>query len=349
MRPKQAREAFRFLDRDDSGRLTLREVNEAVAAVFQRAPSPGLPEGALQSELPCFWSAQSPANRACWAACRCLERGGRRCLSRRLITAGTMCNACMCRFRAARTPRPRAEARQGARRERANLRVQLQDTRATVGTLRRIMAVILQAVNCFFWLAIYNARARPRLPPFPAAARPPRGRALSTAAAVAPAASCSVNSRTLQLCRAALLLDLPGVAAAASCNPAALRPCARPQILCAGQVDLRSTWTVVSSVILAFAFAFQNSVRHLFESVIFLFFTHPCAGPPPGCVTLPYANTLSCFGSARHSVSCSFSCAGPMRPHAPPCAGPRSRRPAALGPPAAETRTCADGLHAACA
>lgn len=260
-----------------------------------------------------------------------------------------MCNACMCRFRAARTPRPRAEARQGARRERANLRVQLQDTRATVGTLRRIMAVILQAVNCFFWLAIYNARARPRLPPFPAAARPPRGRALSTAAAVAPAASCSVNSRTLQLCRAALLLDLPGVAAAASCNPAALRPCARPQILCAGQVDLRSTWTVVSSVILAFAFAFQNSVRHLFESVIFLFFTHPCAGPPPGCVTLPYANTLSCFGSARHSVSCSFPCAGPMRPHAPPCAGPRSRRPAALGPPAAETRTCADGLHAACA
>ena len=43
------------------------------------------------------------------------------------------------------------------------------------------------------------------------------------------------------------------------------------------QVDLRSTWTVVSSVILAFAFAFQNSVRHLFESVIFLFFIHPCA------------------------------------------------------------------------
>ena len=45
------------------------------------------------------------------------------------------------------------------------------------------------------------------------------------------------------------------------------------------QVDLRSTWTVVSSVILAFAFAFQNSVRHLFESVIFLFFIHPCANP----------------------------------------------------------------------
>ncbi|KAK9845248.1 hypothetical protein WJX81_001044 [Elliptochloris bilobata] len=115
MRPKQAREAFHFLDRDKSGRLTLREVNEAVATVFQ---------------------------------------------------------------------------------ERANLRVQLQDTRATVGTLRCIMAVLLQAVNCFFWLAIFD-------------------------------------------------------------------------------VDLRSTWTVVSSVILAFAFAFQNSVRHLFESVIFLFFTHP--------------------------------------------------------------------------
>ncbi len=90
-----------------------------------------------------------------------------------------MCNACMCRFRAARTPRPRAEARQGARRERANLRVQLQDTRATVGTLRRIMAVILQAVNCFFWLAIYNARARPRLPPSP---QPPGRRAAAPSA-----------------------------------------------------------------------------------------------------------------------------------------------------------------------
>lgn len=50
------------------------------------------------------------------------------------------------------------------------------------------------------------------------------------------------------------------------------------------QVDLRSTWTVVSSVILAFAFAFQNSVRHLFESVIFLFFIHPCATPLFFCV-----------------------------------------------------------------
>ena len=47
---------------------------------------------------------------------------------------------------------------QQACRERTNLRVQLQDTRATVGTLRIIMAVLLQAVNCFFWLAIYNVR-----------------------------------------------------------------------------------------------------------------------------------------------------------------------------------------------
>ena len=39
MRPKQAREAFLFLDRDRSGRLTLREVNEAVSAVFQCALS----------------------------------------------------------------------------------------------------------------------------------------------------------------------------------------------------------------------------------------------------------------------------------------------------------------------
>lgn len=54
-----------------------------------------------------------------------------------------------------------------ARRERANLRVQLQDTRATVGTLRNIMAVLAQAINCFFWLAIYNVRCA--TPPCPSA------------------------------------------------------------------------------------------------------------------------------------------------------------------------------------
>ena len=52
----------------------------------------------------------------------------------------------------------KAQLFNGACRERTNLRVQLQDTRATVGTLRIIMAVLLQAVNCFFWLAIYNVR-----------------------------------------------------------------------------------------------------------------------------------------------------------------------------------------------
>ena len=47
MRPKQAREAFVFLDRDRSGRLTLREVNEAVSAVFQCAPPLTLHPGCL--------------------------------------------------------------------------------------------------------------------------------------------------------------------------------------------------------------------------------------------------------------------------------------------------------------
>jgi hypothetical protein len=61
MRPKQAREAFRFLDRDDSGRLTLREVNEAVAAVFQRAPGPAAPEGALHHAVSCFCLALVPS------------------------------------------------------------------------------------------------------------------------------------------------------------------------------------------------------------------------------------------------------------------------------------------------
>ena len=47
LRPKQAREAFLFLDRDRSGRLTLHEVNEAVAAVFQCAAAPPTPAHVL--------------------------------------------------------------------------------------------------------------------------------------------------------------------------------------------------------------------------------------------------------------------------------------------------------------
>ena len=44
---------------------------------------------------------------------------------------------------------------------------------------------------------------------------------------------------------------------------------------CDVQVDLQKTWVMFSSIVLAFAFVFGNSVRTVYESIIYLFVVHP--------------------------------------------------------------------------
>ena len=41
------------------------------------------------------------------------------------------------------------------------------------------------------------------------------------------------------------------------------------------QVDLSQAWLTFSSIVLAFAFVFGNSIRNMYEAVIFLFVVHP--------------------------------------------------------------------------
>lgn len=41
------------------------------------------------------------------------------------------------------------------------------------------------------------------------------------------------------------------------------------------QVDVNKVWLSFSSVFLAFVFVFGNSLRNMYESVIFLFVMHP--------------------------------------------------------------------------
>ena len=41
------------------------------------------------------------------------------------------------------------------------------------------------------------------------------------------------------------------------------------------QVDLSKAWLTFSSIVLAFAFVFGNSIRNMYEAVIFLFVVHP--------------------------------------------------------------------------
>ena len=44
------------------------------------------------------------------------------------------------------------------------------------------------------------------------------------------------------------------------------------------QVDVSQVWMAISSCLLGFVFVFGNSIRNLYEAVIFLFIVHPC-GP----------------------------------------------------------------------
>jgi hypothetical protein len=41
------------------------------------------------------------------------------------------------------------------------------------------------------------------------------------------------------------------------------------------QVDVMSLWLSFSSIMLAFVFVFGNSIRNMYEAVIFLFVMHP--------------------------------------------------------------------------
>lgn len=41
------------------------------------------------------------------------------------------------------------------------------------------------------------------------------------------------------------------------------------------QVNVNRVWLTISSIVLAFAFVFGNSIRNVFESVVFLFVVHP--------------------------------------------------------------------------
>jgi small-conductance mechanosensitive channel len=40
-------------------------------------------------------------------------------------------------------------------------------------------------------------------------------------------------------------------------------------------VDVNKVWTTVTTIILAFVFVFGNSIRNIYEAVIFLFVVHP--------------------------------------------------------------------------
>ncbi len=74
------------------------------------------------------------------------------------------------------------------------------------------------------------------------------------------------------------------------------------------QVNVNRVWLTISSIVLACSFVFGNSIRNVFESVVFLFVVHPfdvgdallvtdpqdsAAGPQYHLVDPPPSSTLS--------------------------------------------------------
>ena len=52
-------------------------------------------------------------------------------------------------------------------------------------------------------------------------------------------------------------------------------PCQIDQLGGLVQVNVGQVWVTFSSFLLAFAFVFGNSIRNIYEAVIFLFIVHP--------------------------------------------------------------------------
>lgn len=48
-----------------------------------------------------------------------------------------------------------------------------------------------------------------------------------------------------------------------------------PCVVCVGQVNYNKVWTTLIALLLPFVFIFGNSIRIIFECVVFLFVVHP--------------------------------------------------------------------------
>ena len=76
------------------------------------------------------------------------------------------------------------------------------------------------------------------------------------------------------------------------------------------QVDLSKAWLTFSSIVLAFAFVFGNSIRNMYEAVIFLFVVHPF---DVGDVLLmgadqTWCKVISLFRAVRRLLNTCHSC-----------------------------------------
>ena len=88
-------------------------------------------------------------------------------------------------------------------------------------------------------------------------------------------------------------------------------------------------WLAISSCLLGFVFVFGNSIRNLYEAVIFLFVVHPCALDAPCRQHVEAACT-----HARFRTSENINCV--------PCKTPEmTLGPGALGPLHPSQQLCA--------
>ncbi|DBA70449.1 TPA: hypothetical protein ACH3X2_011857 [Trebouxia sp. C0005] len=142
--------------------------------------------------------------------------------------------------------------------ERANLSVQLKDTKTVVGRLESVVGLILHIVAIFLYLIIFDVSF---LPSYDVVSK------LCARSALGDAHESTTRGQE----------KLATTAGKHNGAPSTMQyyQNTAPSQFSSTSVPLEKTWVAFSSIVLAFAFVFGNSVKMLYESIIYLFVVHP--------------------------------------------------------------------------
>lgn len=149
---------------------------------------------------------------------------------------------------------------------RMNLAATLKDTKTVVSKLERMIGAVLHLLFIFFYLTIWNVS--PSCLHCQLLMMMSSCTQASLPQVVLLCGLAQSGESYLLTCHAAHA-ESPGAWAFGSAHQLI------PPLLCGVQVNFQHVWVTFGSILLSFTFVFGNSIKTLFESVIFLFVVHP--------------------------------------------------------------------------
>lgn len=156
--------------------------------------------------------------------------------------------------------------------DRKRLALTLKDTKSIVSKLEDVLATLLHLLFVIFYLLVFGVRAwRARLDAQPAAQL--MTELMTTTTTITMSLVCDRTLRHPPHYHTLRHTTRP--CCCTHVTPRFLTYKFIILIIHRLQVDLYATWLSFSSVFLAFAFVFGNSIRNVYESIIYLFVVHP--------------------------------------------------------------------------